>query len=383
MPAPIYLDYAATTPVDPRVAEVMMSHLTLEGNFANPASRSHFFGWQAEAAVEAARKQVASLLNADTREIVWTSGATEANNLALKGAAELYRSKHPVGGHIITSATEHKAVLDCVAWLEGHGFRATYIKPGRGGVVTRGMVSDAIETDTFLVSVMHVNNETGVINPVESIAALLQPKGIWFHVDAAQSAGKLPLDLEKMPISFVSVCAHKIYGPKGVGALFVRREPGLILPAQIHGGGHERGMRSGTLPTHQIAAMGRCFELANDLREEDTVRCSEFKARFLSELGSDGRVEVNGDVERCVPNILNLSFSGVDGQMLLSALPGLAVSSGSACTSASMAPSHVLKAMDLDDTLALSALRVSFGRYTTTEQVVTAARTLKQVLEKL
>ena len=370
----IYLDYAATTPVDHAVAELMSQYLTIDGCFANPASRSHMSGWQAEAAVEKARKQVAGLLNADVREIVWTSGATESNNLAIKGYMARYLSD---GAHVITSATEHKAVLDCMGFLEGRGVSVSYLEPGSGGRITREAVAQAIRPDTRMISVMHVNNETGVINDIEGIAGLAAENGIVMHVDAAQSAGKLMLDLQKLSVDLLSVCAHKIYGPKGVGALFVRRKPGLALEPLIHGGGHERGMRSGTLPTHQIVGMGASFELAKERMSEDFDALSKLRLAFLEALGDLQGMSVNGNQECAVPGIVNLAFQGVDGQTLLSALPTLAVSSGSACTSATMSPSHVLKAMGLDDELALSSLRISFGRYTLEQDVMKAAELIR------
>jgi len=383
MPLPqsmIYLDYAATTPVDPKVAETLAKFLGVDGVFANPASRSHMFGWQAEAAVEHARKQVAGLLKADTREIVWTSGATEANNLAIKGVAEALGDEKR---HIITSQTEHKAVLDCVGYLEGKGFEITRIQPCSNGRITAEQVREHVRSDTALISIMHVNNETGVINDVEGVGAVAQEFDVLFHIDAAQSAGKVPIDTQSLAVDFISVCAHKIYGPKGVGALYVRRKPDFVLPPLIHGGGHERGMRSGTLPTHQIAAMGACFDMAAELMAAEQSRLSKLKALFLDGLSGIAGLINNSPCDYSVPGILNLAFPNQDGQLLLSALPNLAISSGSACTSATMAPSHVLKAMGLSDELALSSLRFSFGRFTTEEQVLTASSQLKSVLAKL
>jgi cysteine desulfurase len=380
MKTPVYLDYAATTPCDPLVAEVIMKCLTLDGNFANPASRSHFYGWQAEAAVEKARKQVAKLLGSDTREIIWTSGATEANNLAIKGAVAARSSK---GNHIVTSLAEHKAVIDSVSFLEQEGFEVSWVKPEKTGQVSLAEIKKVTRPDTVLISVMHVNNETGAITDIDSIAQYAQSKNILFHVDAAQSAGKLHIDTAKIPVDMISVCAHKIYGPKGVGALFVRKRAGLILPAQIHGGGHEQGMRSGTLPTHQIVAMGAAFELASALIDQEHDRLSEFKSLFLEKLMLHKNVLLNGSIECSVPGIVNLTFKGVDGQVLLSALPMLAISSGSACNSATVSPSHVLRSMGVTEQEALSALRFSFGRFTTKEEVIFAADSLLNVLDKL
>jgi cysteine desulfurase len=380
MNKPIYLDYAATTPVDERVAEKMFKYLTLDGVFANPASRSHIYGWQAESAVEQGRKQVASLIGADTREIVWTSGATEANNLALKGAAIARKSQ---GKHIVTSLTEHKAVVDSVKYLESQGYSVTWLKPRVSGEISVEDVAQAIRPDTILISLMHVNNETGAINDVYKISELAESKGILFHVDAAQSAGKLKIDIDTLRADMISMSAHKVYGPKGIGALYVRRKPDFDLPAQIHGGGHERGMRSGTLPTHQIVGMGEAFEIAGKEMDHEQEAISELKSLFLEKLSGLGCVRVNGKFEQTVSGIVNLSFEGLDGQILLSALPQLAVSSGSACTSASMSPSHVLSAMGLPDALALSALRFSFGRFTTKEDVLSAAEMLNSVVSKM
>jgi cysteine desulfurase len=380
MKTPVYLDYAATTPCDPRVADVLMRHLTMDGVFANPASRSHMYGWQAEAAVEKARKQVAALLHADVREIVWTSGATEANNLAIKGALQARSAK---GWHIISSLAEHKAVLDSIHFLEAEGCDVTWLKPGACGAVSPEQVAEAIRPDTALISIMHVNNETGAMSDVASIAQLAEQNNILFHVDAAQSAGKIPLDTRQIKADMISVSAHKIYGPKGIGALFVRRKPDFTLPAQIHGGGHERGMRSGTLATHQIAAMGEAFEIARNELPQEFERLSKLKSMFLERVFSHPCVKLNGDPKQSIPGIVNLTFKGVDGQVLLSALPMLAVSSGSACNSATVSPSHVLTAMGVSEVEALSALRFSFGRFTDDAQVSFAAESLLNVLEKL
>lgn len=378
----IYLDYAATTPVDPRVAAKLVQHLTMDGIFANPASRSHMYGWQAEAAVEGARKQVAKLLNADTREIVWTSGATESNNLAIKGAVEARQDR---GKHIITSLSEHKAVIDCFEYLESKGFSVTWLKPGSDGVVSCESVLSAIREDTIFISLMHVNNETGAINDVYQIARLAKARDIIFHIDAAQSTGKLLIDTQVLAADLISSCAHKIYGPKGVGILYVRRKADFTLPALIHGGGHERGMRSGTLATHQIVAMGEALEIAHEMMAIEQAEILRLKLLFLECLGAGSEMgfNINGDVNQSVSGILNLSFPGKDGQILLSALPGLAISSGSACTSATMSPSHVLASMGLSDEAALGSLRFSFGRFTSEEEVRSAAETLRAVLIKM
>ncbi|MDX1451477.1 MAG: aminotransferase class V-fold PLP-dependent enzyme [Oleiphilaceae bacterium] len=378
-PQPIYLDYAATTPVDPRVVEVMLRFLGPDSLYANPASRSHVLGWQAEAAVEHARKQVAQALSADTREIVWTSGATEANNLAIKGAALALKEK---GRHLITSLTEHKAVLDCFSWLETQGFEVSWLTPEPAGNISLTSVKQALRSDTVLVSLMHVNNETGAINPVCEISEYLAEQGVAFHIDAAQSAGKLALDTSVLKASLISLCAHKIYGPKGVGALYVRRTNDFDLVSQIHGGGHERGMRSGTLATHQIAAMGEALSIAQDVMEQEQAHLRKLKSVFLDQLAGRN-VVINGALDASVPGILNMAFPGCDGQLLLSALPDLCLSSGSACTSATMAPSHVLTAMGVSESDALSALRVSFGRFSTEEEVVQAGQMLATVLDRL
>lgn len=380
MPSLIYLDYAATTPMDPAVAEVLAAHLTIDGCFANPASRSHMLGWQAEAAVEKARKQVAELIGADTREIVWTSGATEANNLAIKGYLAQFNQ---TGGHIITSATEHKAVLDCFEFMAQSGFDVSYVAPDNMGRVTPALVEPLICEDTRLLSVMHVNNETGVINDIAGLAELAHSRGLVFHVDAAQSVGKLAIDLAKTPIDLLSMCAHKIYGPKGIGALYVRRREGLSVAPLIHGGGHERGMRSGTLATHQIAAMGESFSIAGAVMEAEQAKIARFRADFLAELAGDSRIAINGDQACCVPGIVNFAVSGVDGQLLMSALPQLAISSGSACTSASMSASHVLTAMGVSEEMALGALRISFGRFSSAKELSEAARSIKDVLARI
>ena len=366
MKLPIYLDYSATTPVDPRVAEKMMQYLTLDGIFGNPASRSHRFGWQAEEAVDEARNHIAELIGADPREIVFTSGATESNNLAIKGIAHFYRNQ---GKHIITCKTEHKAVLDPCRYLESDGFEVTYLDPQSNGLVTLDQIRDAMRDDTILVSLMHVNNEIGVIQDVAAIGELCRSRKIFFHVDAAQSAGKLPIDVEAMKIDLLSMSAHKIYGPKGIGALYVRRKPRVRLEAQMHGGGHERGMRSGTLPTHQIVGMGEAFRLAGLEMAEESARILALRDRLWNGLKSIEEVHINGDLEHRVPGNLNVSFAYVEGESLMMGLKDLAVSSGSACTSASLEPSYVLRALGMSDELAHSSIRFSIGRFTTAEEI--------------
>ena len=380
MKLPLYLDYAATTPVDPRVAEKMMACLTLDGNFANPASRSHLYGWKAEEAVEQARRQVADLVGADPREIIWTSGATESDNLAIKGVAHARTQR---GRHIITSQIEHKAVLDSCQQLEREGFEVTYLKPGPDGLIAPEQVRQALRGDTILVSLMHVNNEIGTVNDIVALGSVVREAGVLMHVDAAQSTGKLPIDLRQWPVDLMSFSAHKTYGPKGVGALYVRRDPQLKLEALIHGGGHERGMRSGTLPTHQIVGMGEAFALAGQLLAEDNQRALALRDHLLEGLASLADVTINGSLEHRVPQNLNLAFAGVDGELLLLALKDLALSSGSACNSASVEPSFVLRALGIPDTLAHSSLRVSLGRFTTVEEVDKAAEILCQVVTRL
>ncbi len=380
MKLPIYLDYAATTPVDPRVAAHMAGFLTADGVFGNPASRSHSYGWQAEAAVEEARAQVAELVGADPREIVWTSGATEADNLALKGCAQAHRDR---GRHLITSKIEHKAVLDTCEYLETEGFDVTYLDPDAQGLIQPGAVAAALRDDTILVSVMHVNNELGTINDIAAIGAVCRARGVLYHVDAAQSAGKIPIDLSRLAVDLMSFSAHKIHGPKGVGALYVRRKPRVRLRAQMHGGGHERGMRSGTLATHQVVGMGEAFRIAGAEMAADGAHIGALRARFWSALRDLGEVYLNGCPTQCVPGILNLSFGAVDGESLLLALKDLAVSTGSACTSASLEPSHVLRALGIEDALAFSALRFSIGRFTTAEEIDHAAATLRDILGRL
>ncbi len=380
MQKPIYFDYFATTPVDPRVAEKMMECLTLEGNFGNAASRSHMYGWKAEEAIENARRQVADLINADPREIVWTSGATESDNLALKGAAHFYQKK---GKHIITSKIEHKAVLDSARQLEREGFEVTYLDPGSDGLITPEAVAAALRDDTTVVSIMHANNEIGTVNDIAGIGEITRNAGVIFHVDAAQSAGKIPIDLEQMKVDLMSFSAHKFYGPKGMGALYVRRKPRVRLEAQIHGGGHERGMRSGTLPTHQIVGMGAAAQIAAEEMATEAVRLKALRERFWNALSDIEEVHINGDVNARLPGAMNVSIAFVEGESLIMSLKGLAVSSGSACTSASLEPSYVLRALGLSDELAHSSLRFSFGRFTTEEDVDAAVSQLRYAVEKL
>jgi cysteine desulfurase len=377
---PIYFDYSATTPVDPRVRDKMVECLTLEGNFGNPASRSHVFGWKAEEAVEEARQHVADLVNSDPREIVWTSGATESDNLALKGAAHFYKNK---GKHIVTSKIEHKAVLDSCRQLEREGFEVTYLDPDTKGLISPQAVADAIRDDTILVSLMHVNNEIGVINDIKAIGHVCRDKKVLFHVDAAQSTGKIDIDLQDMPVDLMSFSAHKTYGPKGVGALYVRRKPRVRLEAQMHGGGHERGMRSGTLPTHQIVGMGEAFRIAKEEMHDEAVRVRALRDRFLKGLEGMEEVYINGDLDHRVPGNINVSFNFVEGESLIMALKDLAVSSGSACTSASLEPSYVLRALGMDDELAHSSLRFSIGRFTTEADVDTAVAKVREAVGKL
>ncbi|GAB2901281.1 IscS subfamily cysteine desulfurase [Microbulbifer echini] len=380
MKLPIYLDYSATCPVDPRVAAKMAEQLTMEGNFGNPASRSHLYGWKAEEAVENARRQVAELINADPREIVWTSGATESDNLGIKGAAHFYQGR---GKHIITSKIEHKAVLDTCRQLEREGFEVTYLNPGKDGIVTPQQLEEALREDTILVSLMHVNNEIGVINDIAAIGELCRSRKVIFHVDAAQSAGKLAIDLQEMKVDLMSFSAHKIYGPKGIGALYVRRKPRVRLEAQMHGGGHERGMRSGTLPTHQIVGMGEAFRIAKEEMAEENTRLVALRNRFWDLIKDMEEVHINGSAEQRIPGNLNVSFAFVEGESLIMSLRDLAISSGSACTSASLEPSYVLRALGVNDELAHSSLRFSFGRFTSEQDVDTAAAAVRKAVEKL
>jgi cysteine desulfurase len=377
---PIYLDYAATTPVDERVAAKMMQCLTREGVFGNPASRSHSFGWQSEALVEEARANVAALVNADPREIVWTSGATESDNLAIKGAAHFYQKK---GKHLVTVKTEHKAVLDSMRQLEREGFEVTYLEPMPNGLLDLEKFKASLRDDTVLASVMHVNNEIGVIQDIEAIGNACRERGVIFHVDAAQSAGKVPIDLEKLPVDLMSFSAHKIYGPKGIGALYVRRKPRIRLEAQMHGGGHERGLRSGTLATHQIVGMGEAFRIAREEMTQDNERIRMLRDRLLKGVRDIEEVYINGDLDHRVPGNLNVSFNYIEGESLIMALKDLAVSSGSACTSASLEPSYVLRALGRDDELAHSSIRFSIGRFTTIEDVDYTVEKIRASVEKL
>ena len=375
---PIYLDYSATTPVDPRVAEKMIPYLT--ELFGNPASRSHPFGWTAEKAVEDAREEVAKLVNADPKEIIWTSGATESNNLAIKGAAHFYSGK---GKHVITVKTEHKAVLDTVRELEREGFEATYLDVQENGLIDLEVLKAAIRPDTVVVSVMFVNNEIGVIQPIAEIGEICREKGIIFHVDAAQATGKVDIDLAKLKVDLMSFCAHKTYGPKGIGALYVRRKPRVRLEAQMHGGGHERGMRSGTLPTHQCVGMGKAFEIARLEMGTELERVRMLQRRLLDGIADIEQVFINGDLERRVPHNVNASFNFVEGESLIMGVKGIAVSSGSACTSASLEPSYVLRALGRSDELAHSSLRMTIGRFTTEEDIDTACALLRDRVAKL
>src|ERR1700757_9998 len=375
---PIYMDYSATTPIDPRVADKMIPYLREQ--FGNPASRSHMYGWTAEKAVEEARGHVAALVNADPREIIWTSGATEGNNLAIKGAAQFYKTK---GKHIITVKTEHKAVLDVVRELERQGFEATYLQPQDNGLITVEQLAEAIRPDTILVSVMMVNNEIGVIQPIAEIGELCRSKGVIFHSDAAQASGKVPIDLEKLKVDLMSFSAHKTYGPKGIGALYVRRKPRVRLEAQIHGGGHERGLRSGTLPTHQIVGMGEAFRIAREEMSSDNERIRALRDRLLEGLTEIPEVYVNGDMHRRVPHNLNVSFNFVEGESLIMAVKEVAVSSGSACTSASLEPSYVLRALGRSDELAHSSIRFTVGRFSTEDEIDYTVDLVKRKIAKL
>ncbi|MDH3634814.1 MAG: IscS subfamily cysteine desulfurase [Gammaproteobacteria bacterium] len=377
---PIYLDYSATTPIDGRVAAKMSEYLTIEGNFGNPASRSHAFGWSAEQAVDLAREQVADLVNADPREIVWTSGATEADNLAIKGAAHFYRKK---GNHVITVKTEHKAVLDTCRQLEREGFDVTYLDPEENGLLDLEKLKAATTDQTILISVMHVNNEIGVIQDIETIGEFTRERGIIFHVDAAQSTGKVEIDLERMKVDLMSFCAHKTYGPKGIGALYVRRKPRVRLEAQMHGGGHERGMRSGTLATHQIVGMGEAFRIAKEEMATENERIRMLRDRLYDGLKDMEEVYVNGDLEHRIAGNLNISFNFVEGESLIMALRDLAVSSGSACTSASLEPSYVLRALGRNDELAHSSIRFTIGRFTTAGEIDYTIELVRAAVEKL
>ena len=375
---PIYMDYGATTPCDPRVVDAMIPWL--REHFGNPASRSHAWGWEAEAAVEKAREQVAELIGADPREIVWTSGATESNNLALKGAAHFYKSK---GKHLITVKTEHKAVLDTMRELERQGFEVTYLDVQEDGLLSFDVLTAAIRPDTILISVMFVNNEIGVIQDIAAIGAMCREKGIFFHVDAAQATGKVEIDLKTLPVDLMSLASHKTYGPKGIGALYVRRKPRVRLEAQMHGGGHERGMRSGTLPTHQCVGMGEAFRLAKLEMAQDNAKARALHDRLINGLKDVEQVFLNGHATQRVAQNLNMSFNFVEGESLIMGIKGLAVSSGSACTSASLEPSYVLRALGRSDELAHSSLRMTIGRWTTEEEIDYAIATIKQNVAKL
>ena len=375
---PIYLDYGATTPVDPRVAEAMIPWIS--EHFGNAASRSHAWGWEAEAAIEKAREQVADLIGADPREIVWTSGATESDNLAIKGAAHFYKSK---GKHLITVKTEHKAVLDTMRELERQGFEVTYLDVQENGLIDMDVLKAAIRPDTILISVMFVNNEIGVVQDIPAIGALCREKGIIFHVDAAQATGKVEIDLAALKVDLMSFSAHKTYGPKGIGALYIRRKPRVRLEAQMHGGGHERGFRSGTLPTHQIVGMGEAFRIAREEMVEENKRIGALRDRLFKGLSEIEAVYVNGDLEQRVPHNLNISFAYVEGESMLMAVKDLAVSSGSACTSASLEPSYVLRALGRNDELAHSSIRFTLGRFTTEEEIDYTVQLMRAKIGKL
>ncbi|QFS40101.1 IscS subfamily cysteine desulfurase [Burkholderia cepacia] len=375
---PIYMDYSATTPVDPRVVDKMVPFL--HEQFGNPASRSHSYGWDAEQAVEEARAHVAALLGADPREIVWTSGATEGNNLAIKGAAHFYQGK---GRHLVTVKTEHKAVLDTCRELERQGFDVTYLDVREDGLLDLDTVRQALRADTILVSAMLANNETGVIQPVTEIGALCRARGIVFHCDAVQAAGKIPVDVNALNVDLLTVTAHKVYGPKGIGALYVRRKPRVRIEAQMHGGGHERGMRSGTLPTHQIVGMGEAFRLAKEEMAEESRRVGALRDRLLAGLSTLDEVYVNGDLTRRIPHNLNVSFNFVEGESLIMGIKGVAVSSGSACTSASLEPSYVLRALGRSDELAHSSIRFTLGRFTTEAEVDSVIAQVRDTVGKL
>jgi cysteine desulfurase len=378
MKYPVYLDYSATTPVDPRVAEKMIPWLT--SNFGNPASRSHAYGWQAEAAVEEAREQVAALVNCDPKELVWTSGATESINLALKGAAHFYKDK---GKHLVTVGTEHKATLDTMRELEREGYEVTYLPVDDEGMVSLDAFKAALRPDTIVASVMYVNNEIGVVQDIKAMGEICRERGVIFHVDAAQATGKIPVDLSALKVDLMSFSAHKTYGPKGVGALYVRRKPRVRIEAQMHGGGHERGMRSGTLPTHQIVGMGEAFRLARIEMGAETERIRMLRDRLWQGLSSIDEVYINGDMSRRVPHNLNVSFNFVEGESLIMAVKDLAVSSGSACTSASLEPSYVLRALGRSDELAHSSIRFTVGRFTTESEIDFAIELIKRKIEKL
>jgi cysteine desulfurase len=377
---PIYLDYLSTTPVDPRVVAAMTACMSTEGVYGNAASRSHVFGWQAEEAVENARSQVAELINADPREIVWTSGATESDNLAIKGVAHFYHKK---GKHIVTSKIEHKAVLDTCRQLEREGYEVTYLDPNEQGLTTPEMVQAALREDTILASVMHANNEIGVVNDIAGIGEICRAAGVLFHVDGAQGVGKIPVDMEQMKVDLLSMSAHKMYGPKGVGALYVRRKPRVRLEAQMHGGGHERGMRSGTLATHQLVGFGEAARIAHEEMATESAQLEALRERFWDAISDIPEVYINGDRNQRLPGALNVSFAFVEGESLIMSLRDLAISSGSACTSASLEPSYVLRALGLNDEMAHSSLRFSFGRFTTEAEVDHAVQCVRHAVEKL
>ena len=380
MLTPTYMDYSSTTPVDQRVAKKMAKFLTMEGDFGNPASRSHFYGWQAEKAVDEARSQVADLVGADPREIVWTSGATESNNLAIKGIAHFYEKR---GKHIITLKTEHKAVLDTCRQLEREGFEVTYLDPLPNGLLDINVFKKTIREDTILASIMHVNNEIGVIQDLQAIGDICRENKVFFHVDAAQSVGKIEINLESLPVDLMSFSAHKIYGPKGMGALYVSRKPRVRLEAQMHGGGHERGMRSGTLATHQIVGIGEAFAIAKAEMKDEGIRVQKLRDRLLAGFSDMEEVVVNGDLEQRISGNLNISFNYVEGESLMMAISDVAVSSGSACTSSSLEPSYVLRALGLTDELAHSSIRFSVGRYTTEKDVDDAIKLVREKVQKL
>lgn len=377
---PIYLDYLSTTPVDPRVVAAMTACMSTEGVYGNAASRSHVFGWKAEEAVENARGQVAELINADPREIVWTSGATESDNLAIKGVAHFYHKK---GKHIVTSKIEHKAVLDTCRQLEREGYEVTYLDPDEQGLTTPEMVQAALREDTILASVMHANNEIGVVNDIAGIGEICRAAGVLFHVDGAQGVGKIPVDMEQMKVDLLSMSAHKMYGPKGVGALYVRRKPRVRLEAQMHGGGHERGMRSGTLATHQLVGFGEAARIAHEEMATESAQLEALRERFWDAISDIPEVYINGDRNQRLPGALNVSFAFVEGESLIMSLRDLAISSGSACTSASLEPSYVLRALGLNDEMAHSSLRFSFGRFTTEAEVDHAVQCVRHAVEKL
>ena len=377
---PVYLDYSATTPVDPRVAELMCQYLTMDGNFGNAASRSHEYGWNADKAIKQARADVAALINADPKEIVWTSGATESDNLAIKGVAHFYKKK---GKHIITAKTEHKAVLDTCRQLEREGYEVTYLDPEDNGLIDLEKLKAAMRDDTILVSIMHVNNEIGVIQDIKAIGEITRERGIIFHVDGAQSAGKVDIDMQDMKVDLMSFSAHKVYGPKGIGALYVRRKPRIRLEAQMHGGGHERGMRSGTLATHQIVGMGEAFRLAKEEMAADNEKLIMLRNRLWDGLKDMEEVYINGDLDQRIAGNLNVSFNYVEGESLIMAVKDLAVSSGSACTSASLEPSYVLRALGRSDELAHSSIRFTFGRFSTVDDVDHAISLMRDKVEKL